>query len=98
MYGSQDSDVCIHGCRASIDDDICVAALGPERDLRLLDLTHLLDENVTEFESLVMAIHMLFLARSHSYEISRQHIKPKCKCCLANLWVFLWLSPKYELS
>ncbi|WP_235510168.1 RES family NAD+ phosphorylase [Burkholderia sp. lig30] len=71
MYGSQDIDVCIHECRANAEDDIYVATLKPQRDLRLLDLTHLLKENVTEFESLDMAIHMLFLARPHSYEISR---------------------------
>ena len=39
--------------------------------MRLLDLTHVLKEEVTEFESLDMTIHMLFLARAHSYEISR---------------------------
>lgn len=72
MYGSQDLDVCIHECRAAIDDDIYVAKLKPERPLHLLDLTHVLQEDVTEFESLDMAVHMLFLARSHSYEISRE--------------------------
>lgn len=72
MYGSQDIDVCIHECRAAADDDIYVATLKPQRDMRLLDLTHVLKESVTEFESLDMAIHMLFLARSHSYEISRE--------------------------
>lgn len=71
MYGSQDIDICIHECRATAEDDIYVATLKPQRDLRLLDLTHVLKEDVTEFESLDMAIHMLFLARSHSYEISR---------------------------
>ncbi|MES1926287.1 RES family NAD+ phosphorylase [Salinisphaera sp. T31B1] len=71
MYGSQDIDVCIHECRASAEDDIYVATLTAQRDLRLLDLTHVLEEEGTEFESLDMAIHMLFLARSHSYEISR---------------------------
>lgn len=71
MYGSQDIDICIHECRAIAEDDIYVATLKPERDLRLLDLTHVLKEKVTEFESLDMAIHMLFLAHSHSYEISR---------------------------
>lgn len=55
MYGPQDIDVCIHECRASTDDDIYVATLEPQRDLRLLDLTHLLEEDVTEFESLNMA-------------------------------------------
>lgn len=71
MYGSQDIDICIHECRASAEDDIYVATLKAERDLRLLDLTQVLEEEGTEFESLDMAIHMLFLAQSHSYEISR---------------------------
>lgn len=71
MYGSQDIDVCIHECRASTEDEIYVATLKNQRDLRLLDLTHPLEETATEFESLDMAIHMLFLARSHSYEITR---------------------------
>lgn len=72
MYGSQDVDVCIHECRATAEDEIYVATLKPQRDMHLLDLTHVLKETVTEFESLDMAIHMLFLARSHSYEISRE--------------------------
>ena len=72
MYGSQDIDICIHECRAAAEDDIYVATLKVQRDLRLLDLTQVLDEEGTEFESLDMAIHMLFLARSHSYEISRE--------------------------
>ncbi|WP_116819351.1 RES family NAD+ phosphorylase [Pseudomonas savastanoi] len=72
MYGSQDIDICIHECRATTDDDIYVATLEPQRDLRLLDLTHVLEEDVSEFESLDLAIHMLFLARSHSYGISRE--------------------------
>ncbi len=71
MYGSQDIDICIHECRATAEDDIYVATLMTQRELRLLDLTHVLEEDCTEFESLDMAIHMLFLARSHSYEISR---------------------------
>lgn len=71
MYGSQDIDVCIHECRAAAEDDIYVATLKVQRDLRLLDLTQILEEEGTEFESLDIAIHMLFLARSNSYEISR---------------------------
>jgi hypothetical protein len=71
MYGSQDIDICIHECRAAAEDDIYVATLQAERDMRLLDLTQVLEEDGTEFESLDLAIHMLFLARSHSYEICR---------------------------
>ncbi len=75
MYGSQDIDICIHECRATAEDDMYVATLRPARDLRLLDLTAVLKEDVTEFESLDLAIHMLFLAKSHSYEISRDIAK-----------------------
>lgn len=71
MYGSQDVDICIHECRTSAEDDIYVATIKTQKALRLLDLTYVLDEDVTEFESLDMAIHMLFLAKSHSYQISR---------------------------
>jgi hypothetical protein len=72
MYGSQDIDVCVHECRATVEDDLYVATLSSRCDLRFLDLTQVLDEEGTEFESLDMAVHMLFLARSHSYEISRE--------------------------
>lgn len=71
MYGSQDLDVCIHECRTTVEDEIFVATLVPTRKLRLLDLTKVLDENNTEFESLDIAVHMLFLAGKHSYYISR---------------------------
>ncbi len=73
MYGSQDLQVCIHECRVTAEDELFVATLAPTRNLRLLDLTELLqEEHVTEFESLDMAVHMLFLAGKHSYEISRE--------------------------
>jgi hypothetical protein len=72
LYGSQDLRVCIHECRVAAEDETFVATLGPTKDLRLLDLTEVLaEEDVTEFESLDMAVHMLFLAGSHSYPISR---------------------------
>lgn len=73
MYGSQDLEVCVQECRVTAEDDLFVATLVPTRDLRLLDLTELLrEENVTEFESLDMAVHMLFLAGKHSYDIARE--------------------------
>ena len=71
MYGSQDLDICIHECRVSAEDEVYVATLKNQRDLRLLDLSHPLVEAETEFESLDMAVHMLFLARAHSYNIAR---------------------------
>jgi hypothetical protein len=72
LYASQDLQVCIHECRVAAEDELFAATLAPARDLRLLDLTELLPEkDVTEFESLDMAIHMLFLAAKHSYDIAR---------------------------
>lgn len=35
MYGSQDIDLCIHECRATAEDDIYVATLKPQQDMRL---------------------------------------------------------------
>lgn len=72
LYGSQDLQVCIHECRVSAEDEIFVATFEPNRPLKLLDLTAILEENCTEFESLDIAVHMLFLAGKHSYEISRE--------------------------
>lgn len=72
MYGSPDLQVCVHECRVTAEDELYVATLAPTQDLKLLDLTELLVEaGVTEFESVDMAIHMLFLAGNHSYEIAR---------------------------
>jgi hypothetical protein len=72
MYASQDLEVCIHECRVTAEDDLFIATIAPKRELRFLDLSALLPyENVTEFESLDMAVHMLFLAGEHSYEIAR---------------------------
>jgi hypothetical protein len=73
MYGSQDLHVCIHECRVTAEDELYVATLSPTVELNLLDLSaKLRDQNATEFDSLDMAIHMLFLAGNHSYPISRE--------------------------
>lgn len=72
LYGSPDLEVCVHECRVSAEDDVFVATLASTRPLRLLDVSVLLkDEGVTEFESLDIAVHMLFLAGRHSYKITR---------------------------
>jgi len=73
LYGSQDLEVCLHECRVAAEDETYIATLAPLRRLRLLNLAEVpWEEHVTEFESLDMAIHMLFLAGSHSYGISRE--------------------------
>ena len=49
-----------------------LATLRPTRALKLLDLTELLlQEDADEFESLDLAVHMLFYAPEHSYPSSR---------------------------
>lgn len=72
LYASQDIEVCVHECRVTVEDALYMATLAPVRELRCLDLTEVLpEEHTTEFESLDMAVHMLFLAQPHSYEICR---------------------------
>ncbi len=75
FYGSQDLEVCIHECRVSVEDELYIASVLPYRNLKLLDLSALLDENETEFESLDLAMNFLFYAGDHSYEISRRIAK-----------------------
>ena len=70
MYASQDLPICIHECRVAAEDEVFVATLATTRDLKLLDLTALLfQSDKDEFKSLDMAVHMLFLAGDHSYDI-----------------------------
>jgi hypothetical protein len=73
LYGSQDLEVCIHECRVAAEDEMYIATLVPQTALKLLNLSEpLREEHTTDFESLDMALHMLFLAGRHSYEISRE--------------------------
>jgi hypothetical protein len=72
LYASPDIDICIHECRATIDDKIFMAKLVPTKTLKLLNLTALIiEKGVTEFESLDLAVHFLFSAAEHSYEICK---------------------------
>ena len=74
LYASPDLQTCLHECRVTAEDDLFVATLSPARDLELLDVAPLLDEprEVDEFESLDLAVNMLFLAGEHSYPIARE--------------------------
>ena len=71
LYSSQDLEICIHETRATVDDALYVATLECERDLRLLDLSALLSEEGTEFDSLDLAVLFVFLAGKHAYDIAR---------------------------
>ena len=73
LYVSPDLQTCLHECRVTAEDDLFVATLKPTRDLELLNVAALLDEpeEASEFESLDLALNMLFLAGEHSYPISR---------------------------
>lgn len=75
LYSSPDLEVCIHECRVAAEDELFVATMQGTKTLKLLDLSEVLEEDVTEFESLDLAVHMLFLAGSHSYPLSREIAK-----------------------
>lgn len=73
MYASFNLEVCIHECRSTADDEMYLATLKPVSELKMIDFSVLLqEENVTEFESLDIAVFMLFMARSNSYPILRR--------------------------
>jgi len=70
LYASPDLELCIHECRATVEDELFVAKLVPKTELKMLNLAAVLkEEGVTEFTSLDLAIHFLFLAGKHSYPI-----------------------------
>ncbi|HEY0267285.1 MAG TPA: RES family NAD+ phosphorylase [Rhizomicrobium sp.] len=72
LYVSEDLEGCVHECRATMDDEIHVASLQPNKDINILDLSGLyLEDGKNEFDSLDMAVHMLFAARKHAYPITR---------------------------
>ena len=73
LYASPDLQTCLHECRVTAEDDLFVATLRPTRNLEFLDVTALLNEpsDISEFESLDLALNMLFLAGEHSYSITR---------------------------
>ena len=78
LYASPDLETCLHECRVTAEDDLFVATLRPMRELKLLDVSPLLHEpqEVTEFESLDLAVNMLFLAGEHSYPITQELSPP----------------------
>ena len=81
MYASQNLPICIHECRVAAEDEVFVATLSTKQDLKLLDLTALLlQPDKDEFESLDMAVHMLFLAGKHSYNICRAIVHTAAEC------------------
>lgn len=69
LYGAFDIPTCLHECRVAYGDNIYMATLLPKNELKFLDLCEVLSESGTPFESLDMAVSMLFGASSHAYEI-----------------------------
>jgi hypothetical protein len=70
LYASPDLELCIHECRASVEDDLYVAKLIPNQPLKMLNLAALVsEEGVNEFTSIDLAVHFLFLAGKHAYPI-----------------------------
>ena len=73
MYCSQEEiETCIHECRTTVADDLYLAILNPTKDLHVLNLAKIIQDDSTEFESLDIGVHMLFMAAEHSYELSRE--------------------------
>ena len=71
FYASQDLDICLHESRVTIEDELYLAKIALTKPLNVLDLSESITEIGTEFESLNIAIHFLFRAPNHSYDILR---------------------------
>lgn len=69
FYCSTDLDLCLHECRVSSEDQIYVGIFKPSKILKFLDLSVILEEDCTEFESLDLSVLMLFLASQHAYKV-----------------------------
>ncbi len=72
LYGSQDLEICVHECRVTKADECHIGVLESSTTVDLLDLSASIeDPGATPFESLSLAIHFVFAAESHSYQITR---------------------------
>ncbi len=75
LYGSTDLDTCIHETKISALDNPYVATLHPSRPMKLLDLAEILYPGDSKFDEIDFAIHFLFQAPKHAYEICRDIAK-----------------------
>ncbi len=71
LYGSQDLELCIHEARGSIEDSLYVATLTCTRELKMIDLTATLLEDVDIFEAIDIAVLFTFRAGKNAYEITK---------------------------
>jgi len=64
IYASHQIDLCVHERRVTSEGELDAAKLSHNAALNVLCISVLLKQgdNVTEFESIYMAVHMLFLA------------------------------------
>ena len=72
LYGSQDIEICVHECRITRADEFYLGTLKATKPLKLLDLcANSINDGPTPFESIYLAVQMIFAAESHSYGIAR---------------------------
>lgn len=62
LYASPDLQTCLHEVRVTVADEVYAALLAPSRNLKLLDLSTIIDDGQNDFESLDIAMYMLAFA------------------------------------
>lgn len=82
FYASDDIEVCIHECRATLADCLTLGTLVPNRPLRLVDLSGSIDESSvrTEFDSVTRMLVKLAYSGKQDYDLCRefaQHINKR---------------------
>lgn len=75
MYSSPDLQTCLHEMRTTVVDDVYSALIKPAVDLRILDLTVVINEGKNEFESIDIGLYLLFMGSSAGYPACRMLAK-----------------------
>ena len=71
MYASPDLQTCLHEMRVSVEDDVYAALLKPIEDLKILNLSVVVNDDNTEFESVDIGLYLLFMASAIGYNACR---------------------------
>jgi RES domain len=82
LYASDDIELCLHECRVAVGDDIVVATLRFERDIKLLDLTaDIACADPSPFEDLNIFAEFLSISRDENWLSYARSVAAEAQRC-----------------
>jgi hypothetical protein len=74
LYAAEDVETCLHECRVTLADWICVATFAPARPLRVLDLSRDIDDRDarTEFDRVDLLLRRMAYAGKADYDLCKE--------------------------